>query len=154
MNAERAPARRVRLLAFAALLVTFFVGALAGLAYERVLNAREPVPGTMRDRPAFDRRPMIFAPGGRMAEQLDLTPVQQDRINRILEEDRAKAGAVFEEMEPRLRARYDSTNAAIRAVLTPEQQREFERLQVERRIRMQERFGGRRPGPGGPRRRR
>jgi uncharacterized membrane protein len=61
-----------------------------------------------------------------LIERLDLSADQQERIDAILREQRAKAEEVLQEIQPRLTARLDSTNAQIRAVLTADQQKEFD----------------------------
>jgi Spy/CpxP family protein refolding chaperone len=61
-----------------------------------------------------------------LIERLDLTADQQERIDVILRDQRTKAEAVLGEIQPRLTARLDSTNAQIRAVLTAEQQKDFD----------------------------
>lgn len=124
---------RMRLLAVATLLVTFLAGTLVGAAVESARGGDPddaPRPGMHDGRRG---RPDIFEAGGPLDERLGLTPQQRDTIRRIVERDRAKADSLFREMRPRLRARYDSTSAAIEAVLTPEQREEFRRFREERR---------------------
>jgi len=139
MSTEPKRVRRLRLLAFAALVVTFLAGTLAGMAYERVLNASEPQ-GERRE--GHSRRgARAFAPDGPLGDRLDLTAEQRTKIEAILAEDSVKARQIFREMKPRLRARFDSTTAAVRAVLTPEQREEFERYRAERRAAMRKHYG-------------
>ena len=140
MSTDRGRIHRIRLLAFAALVVTFLAGALAGMAYERVLSASEP-PVEKREGRHGSRGAQAFAPDGPLGDRLDLTAEQRAKIERILAEDRTKARAIFREMKPRLRARFDSTTAAVREVLTPEQRVEFERYRAERRAAMRKRYG-------------
>jgi hypothetical protein len=131
----------MRLLAMAALVVTFVAGALVGVAFERVLTAAEPasaVPG--RGRMALQPRARAFARGSPIAERLHLSEDQQVRIDSILNADRAKARVVLDQIRPLLQARYDSTTAAIRTVLTPEQREEFRRLRMERRRQLRRQF--------------
>lgn len=133
MRADPKPLRRVRLRAFVVLLFTFVAGALVGMASERALSADEPA--------RVERSGGAHGPGGQdrraaLADRLDLTPGQRASLDSIVAEDREKAGAILREMRPRLRARYDSTTTAIRAILTPEQQAEFDRYRQERRDRV------------------
>jgi len=158
MTSEPRTARRVRLLAVGILVATFVAGGLTGVAYERVLIARDPAPPMPRmDGPrAPGSPPNIFSTGGPMADRLNLSEDQIQRIEAILEEDRFKAQETFQRMEPLLRARVDSTRQAIVSVLTAQQREEFQRFEQERRERLRGRprdgpRGGRGGGPGGPR---
>lgn len=149
MSADGSGSRRMRLLAIASLLLTFLAGALVGTALERARGARPwgPPPGAEPGGPRG--RPDIFEAGGPLDDRLRLTPQQRDTIQRIVERDRQKADSLFREMQPRLRARFDSTRAAVEAVLTPQQREEFRRFREEHRERRRRRGGGERaPGPG------
>lgn len=143
---------RMRWLAVASLLATFLAGGLVGAAVERARGGER-----WSERPGMERGPRrgpppIFEAGGPLDERLRLTPQQRDTIRRIVARDRAKADSLFREMRPRLRARFDSTTAAVEAVLTPEQREEFRRFREEQRERRRARRGWNRPrgpGPGG-----
>ncbi len=153
MNGDGSRTRRMRLLAIASLLVTFVAGALVGAAVDRARGAdrREgPPPGAQHGRGGPRGGPDIFEAGGPLDDRLRLTPQQRDAIQRIVERDRVKADSLFREMRPRLRARFDSTRAAVDAVLTPQQREEFRRFREERRAERRRRGGDRRPGPGEP----
>lgn len=133
MTSDQRPVRRTRLLAVALLLATFAAGVLVGMASQQALSANEPASGEeRRDR---SRGHSLFGPEGRLTQRLGLTEAQRERIELILAADREKADSIFDEMKPRLRARYDSTTSAIRGVMTPEQQAEFDRYRQERRER-------------------
>lgn len=136
----QSPARRTRLLAGALLLATFAAGALVGMASQQVLSANEP--DRSEERRDRSRGHSLFGPEGRLTQRLGLTEDQRARIDSILAADRQKADSIFDEMKPRLRARYDSTTSALRAVMTPEQQAEFDRYRQERRARAHKRYGG------------
>jgi Spy/CpxP family protein refolding chaperone len=119
---------RAALLAGLTLLAVFVAGAAAGAAFERTrAPAVQPIAA-----PVAEGRPPIFARGPWMA-QLDLSPAQRDSIQGIVERDRARADTLYREFRPRLSARFDSTTAAIEAVLTPEQRAEWQRIRAERR---------------------
>lgn len=137
MSIEGKPGGRARLLAVALLLATFAAGALVGIASQQVLSADEPRSGEQRRDRGRDHD--MFRPGGELTERLGLSEAQRVEIERIITENREKADSIFDEMRPRLRARYDSTTAAIRGVMTPEQQAEFDRYRAERRERMHKR---------------
>jgi len=152
---ERDRPGRVRVAAIAILLAVFVAGGLVGAAIDRTLHARahEREALQMRRPPEGPggrrgRGPAIFASGGPLAERLKLTPEQQRQIDSIIRVDRQKADSLYREVGPQLRARFDSTTAAIRTVLTPEQQAEFRRYREEQRARMRERSGERRGGRG------
>lgn len=130
---DQRPARRTRLLAAALLLATFAAGALVGMASQQALSANEPERSEeRRDR---SRGNSLFGPEGRLTERLGLTEDQRASIDSILAVERQKADSIFDEMKPRLRARYDSTTSALRGVMTPEQQAEFDLYRQERRER-------------------
>ncbi len=136
MNDSRRSMLRMRLLALAVLLAAFAAGGITGVAYERTVSAGEAGPPPPRHGGRRGPPPNIFAAGGPLADRLDLSPEQSRRIQEIVNADRVKAQATFEEIEPLLRARFDSTQTAIEAVLTEEQRAEFRRLQQERRTRL------------------
>ncbi|MBX6365688.1 MAG: hypothetical protein IRZ00_17610 [Gemmatimonadetes bacterium] len=135
---------RARWLALAILVVTFVAGGLAGAALTRVLNAE----GRRPDGPPITPRTSVFAPGSPLSQRLKLTDEQRAQIEAIVARERPRADSAARQLRERLRAAFDSTNAQIRAVLSPEQQVEFDRFLAERHARMRERFGH---GPGGDR---
>ena len=137
MNPYAGAPRRAKLLGLATLAAAFLVGALAGAALSHALGASEP------PRAAADRR------GPRstdleLFERLALTPEQRAQVHEILERRRAQMKAFWKEHGPYLRALVDSTRAEVRAVLTPAQRAEEERLWRERRGLHKNRRG---PGP-------
>jgi Spy/CpxP family protein refolding chaperone len=111
---------RLRLQALLLLLAVFVIGVLAGAAFERASGHR---PGPPPDEPHG------LPPG--MRERLDLTAEQTRRIEALLDRNRARTDAVLDEYLPRLRTLTDSMRADVRAVLTAEQQRTFDRLEKE-----------------------
>jgi Spy/CpxP family protein refolding chaperone len=139
---------RVRAQGVALLLVTFVVGALAGMALERVRTTRRPPrpePGRFIGQPHADFMPPMF-------QELDLTDQQVQQIRQILEGSRSQMDSVLDLMMPRLHALTDSVRSEIRAVLTPEQADRLDRLMDRTRRRgmpMQGGLPGGR-GRGGP----
>lgn len=136
---------RIRAQGIALLLVTFVVGALAGVALERVRVARRlpweaprPFPGDMREPPGQ------FMPA--MFRELNLTDQQERQIRRILQDSRQEMDSVLNLMLPRLNAVTDSVRLEIRAVLTPEQAEQLDQLMSRARRRRGVMPGG----PGGP----
>lgn len=141
---------RVRAQGIALLLITFVVGALAGISLERVRAARLSPPASagigMMQPQREGRLPMMF-------RRLDLSPEQRAQIARILEAGRPRTDAILNQMLPRLRAVTDSVQTEIRAVLTPEQIVRLDTLMAEmrpRRGQMREARPGRGRGRRGP----
>lgn len=119
---------RNRLLGVTMLAVTFGVGGLAGAAFTRVLEAQQAEAST------------ASAGGGRCEEnktsildQLDLSAEQRARIDAIMAARRDQTESFWDSAGPSLSAIMDATRAEVRAVLTPAQQAEYDRLRAERR---------------------
>lgn len=72
-----------------------------------------------RERPSWS---------GRLTTELRLTPAQSDSVRAILQRHRGEMRAVFESARPRMDSVRHRINEEIRAVLTPDQQRTYERL--------------------------
>lgn len=123
--------RQARLLGIALLAATFLIGGLAGAAAVRLSSSREARAAAQH---AEERGPRERGAGS-VLDQLDLTPEQCQRIQAVLERRRQQTEAFWEEHGPTLRAIVDSAHAEIRAVLTPEQRAEYDRLRAERRLR-------------------
>jgi hypothetical protein len=117
------------LLAGLTLVAAFAAGTVTGVAVERV---RTPEP-TAPLRPPGEGRPPIFAADGPLAARLELSDAQRDSVRSILVRERARADTLYGEFRPRLRARMDSSTAAVESVLTPEQRAEWHRIRAERR---------------------
>jgi Spy/CpxP family protein refolding chaperone len=114
---------RMRMAGMALLAVTFAVGMLAGTAFGRVLSAREP------DAAAAE----CEAKRGphHLFDELDLTAAQRTRIDGIMARRRERTDSLWQTDGTRIRAAVDSTRAEIRAVLTPTQAVEYDRLRAE-----------------------
>lgn len=128
---------RVRMQGLLLLAVAFGSGILGGMAVERVRAVRAWEAGARRGPP--DMGPMG---AGRLAffERLGITEEQREQIRIILEASRPLTDSILQSSMPRLSAIHDSVRAEIRAVLTPEQQEQFDAME------------GRWGGPGGARR--
>jgi Spy/CpxP family protein refolding chaperone len=132
---------RVRLQGVALLAIAFVGGALGGMAAERI-RARRALPPPQEWMPMRGGLPPGF-------EQLNLTPEQQHRIQTIFRSSRPRTDSVLQASLPRLEAIRDSVRAEIRAVLTPEQQRQFDEMEMQGpRGGPRGRRGGPGPGPG------
>ena len=133
------PVDRNSVLAAGLVVVTLLLGIVSGVALDRWMFrpgrefAGRPGPG----RPGQMRRQ--FDPGQfreRLGEQLTkelwLTSQQRVKVDSILAAQQAKSREVMEEVRPRLQTVAESTQAAIREVLTPEQQEQLQKLREER----------------------
>lgn len=121
MNSGMESLGRLRLTAVLLLAGVFVVGALAGAAWERLSHHRPgPPPHDHHGGPPHGLPPEF-------TEGLDLTPAQVEQMEEIIERHRPAMESVLDEFLPRLRTVSDSTRAEARAVLTPEQQKIFDR---------------------------
>ncbi|MDD4858569.1 MAG: hypothetical protein PHD74_10780 [Candidatus Krumholzibacteria bacterium] len=109
---------RLRLQGIILLAVLFVIGALTGAAFERT---REHGP----KKPPADSRGL--PPG--MQKDLNLTAAQQARIDSIITASRPRTDAILDQFLPRLRTLADSIRTDIRAVLTADQQKIFDKMQ-------------------------
>lgn len=64
----------------------------------------------------------------RARNELDLTPEQHERIEKIIREGQEKSRKIWDGVAPELRKELQSVHEKIRAELTPEQRRRFEQL--------------------------
>src|SRR5262249_29499234 len=111
--------RRARLRALLLLTVVLVVGMLLGAAEERYRGQRAsttPAPSS----------PGTHAYPGALG-RMDLTAAQRAAIDSLIERERPRNEAIMQRVLPELRVEADSLRAAVRAVLTPEQQRVFDR---------------------------
>lgn len=120
MTFESSRARR-RLLAVLVLIAVFVAGSSAGMAWGRVRRDQVNVNVRMSTDIPADLR------------ELSLTSTQEDSLRRVLADGQRRVRAVLRDFEPRLKGALDSVDAAIGAVLTPEQRARFEAGNVRRR---------------------
>ena len=120
-------------LALVALLIAVFVsGGLAGAAGDRLLHADE----------ALERRHRGYGKHHgmeRLLDELELSQEQRAEIERVLDRHRPRVEAIWDSCKPRMSAHIDSTNAEIRALLTPEQRDTFDGQLREREARRRDR---------------
>jgi Spy/CpxP family protein refolding chaperone len=117
---------RIHVMSGIVVLGTFLAGAMAGAGIERMQQRRElPGPPFFHGRAVGTGEDVHFMalPG------LSLSPDQQKKIERIVTGYRPQFEAVVRESFPRVRAVQEKMNAEIRAVLTPEQQKQFDEAQ-------------------------
>lgn len=74
----------------------------------------------------------------RMAEKLDLSAAQKQKIRQIMEDSREERAAILEandgdraEARPELKAHREKTRKEVRAVLTAEQQKKFDAMKAK-----------------------
>ena len=124
--------------AAALLAATLIVGLLVGAGSVFYLGPHPP----------FGRRPRPPALADFLSDKLDLTQIQHDSVEAILDRHGAVMDSLWKEFGPRLQAEERATRAEIAGQLTEAQRREFEEMS-ERMDRMRRR-GGPRPGMPGP----
>lgn len=136
---------RLHLQAILLLVAVLAIGVLGGIAFERMRSPEwvvHPRPGSPPDQLPPE-----------LSEGLNLTANQKEAIQEILKRNRPRTDAILDQFLPRLEAVTDSVRAEVRAVLTPEQRKIFDRRPpgpFGRDKGLPMRGGPRgRPGPGG-----
>lgn len=130
---------RARLLGIALLVATFLAGGISGAAVSRrtgALPQSAAVSPEVQGKAAEPMGDQQRERRSRLIDQIGLTSDQRAAIDSILHEGREKIDAYWKETEPGYRALVDSTRAMVRAVMTPEQLAEYDRLRAERRARV------------------
>jgi Spy/CpxP family protein refolding chaperone len=100
-----------------ATVVIFATGIVTGGMLVKQSSRPPPAP-----QPVFNR----FELSRRAVNQLDLTPEQRGRIERIIRENQDRIADYFQILEPDMQGTFRKMQADIRAELTPEQRRRFE----------------------------
>jgi hypothetical protein len=118
-----------------ALLLVFVAGIVLGAVGTRMIVQR-------------DIRQMVANPGIvgervelQLARRLRLDPTQRQRVNQILARTQMQLRETRLQVQPRLQEITGHAQADINAILTPVQQREFERLKAENRPGLMTLFG-------------
>jgi Spy/CpxP family protein refolding chaperone len=115
-----------------------------------------PAPGGPRPGgPPGGPRPGAGQGMDRFAAELGLTNDQKAKLKAIVEDQRKQAQAVVadkslkdDQRQTKLRGLFQGTQAKIRKLLTPAQQKKFDDMQAQMRERMRQR--GSAGGPGAP----
>ena len=81
-------------------------------------------------QPTLDGRRMDFVLG--VHRELNLTPEQRERIEKIVREGQEQTKTLWEGIAPKLRKEMQDVKDKIRAELTPEQEARFEELLKQR----------------------
>jgi len=110
--------------------VIFAAGAVTGALFTK---STRPAP-TVADQ----RDPLLFPYHvqdrflGRMQSELDLSPEQRTRIDRIFGESRERMKIMFDLIGPELKAELRHVHERVRTELNPDQRDKFERLIKQR----------------------
>ena len=91
------------------------------------------------DKPPRGPKEFRAAYTGEMTTRLKLSAEQVARLNAILDETEAKFKAIRDRTRPEMKSIQDSQVTAINAMLTPEQQTEYEKMRQEREDRRRKR---------------
>jgi len=111
-------------------LLVFLLGALAGAAVEHRI-ARQSFENILSGRGGATVDLVV----GRLSRSLDLDPAQQDQVRAIVTETRREIVEIRKPVHAQVMSSIDTSRARIRAILRPEQQEKFDRIQAERRKR-------------------
>lgn len=118
---------RVRLAAAVTLLGVFAAGAALGFALERYEAPIRSEPGeTVR----ADREDRAGAPNDWIIDHMDLTARQRVQVDSIVSHYGSRMSRFQKEYRPKYQAIVDSTDRALRALLTPQQIVRYDSLTV------------------------
>ena len=87
----------------------------------------------------WDRRQRYEKMLERFDSRLQLTPEQKPQVRSVFESKRQKMEALRGEMRPKFQEIRRSTQEDLRKLLTPDQQKKFERMEAEWQVRMKKR---------------
>ena len=114
-------------------MVIFAAGVVTGGFLVRHVQGTD---GSRRSRPSgAPRFNQPISAGGmrleflrRLQKDLDLTPEQRERVDKILKESQDRARKIMEPVAPGMHQELQRTKQEFREVLTPEQQARFDQL--------------------------
>src|SRR5258706_5466393 len=113
-------------------MVIFGTGVVTGGLMVKYSSAgRGPHPhGSGPGRPAqpVSASGMKFEFLRRAERELNLTPEQRERIDKIISSSQERTKKIMEPVTPKIREDMKQTNEEVRSVLTPEQQHHFDEL--------------------------
>jgi Spy/CpxP family protein refolding chaperone len=72
----------------------------------------------------------------KMAEELNLTPEQKDKISAIMKDSDEQIKAQMQKARDNVKAIWDDSNQKIKGTLTPEQVQKFDKMEKERQEKM------------------
>jgi Spy/CpxP family protein refolding chaperone len=111
-------------------LLVFLLGALAGAAVVHRVD-RQRVEAVLSGRGGATVDLVVR----RLSRSLDLDPVQQDQVRAIVTETRRDIVEIRKPVQGQVEAAIERSRARVRAILRPDQQEKFDRIQAERRKR-------------------
>ena len=111
--------------------LVFASGAVLGAFSHRLYTVSSVSAKTTRNPEEFRKRYLV-----EMQKRLNLTPDQVTNLNAILDQTRSRYNEAKERMRESL---HDEQMAKVRAILTPEQQLDYEKVQKERAERQKQR---------------
>ena len=111
-------------------LLVFLLGALAGAAIVHRVG-RQSVEAVLSGRGGATVDLVVR----RLSRSLDLDPVQQDQVRAIATETRRDIVEIRKPVQGQVEAAFERSRVRVRAILRPEQQEKYDRIQAERRKR-------------------
>jgi len=111
-------------------LLVFLSGALAGAAVMHRVD-RQNVDAVLSGRGGATADLVVR----RLTRSLDLDPAQRDQVRGIVTETRRDIVEMRKPVQPQVEAAFERSRVRIRAILRPDQQEKFDRIQAERRKR-------------------
>jgi len=111
-------------------LLVFLLGALAGAAVVHRVG-RQSVEAVLSGRGGATADFVVR----RLSRSLDLDPAQQDQVRAIVTETRRDIVEIRKPVQGQIQAAFERSRVRIRAILRPDQQEKFDRIQSERRKR-------------------
>lgn len=118
---------RVRLTAAVILFGVFAAGTVLGFALDRY---EAPIRSEAGETVRADREDRAGAPSEWIIDRMDLTVRQRDQVDSIVSHYGSRMSRFQKEYRPKYHAIVDSTDRALRALLTPEQIVRYDSLTV------------------------
>jgi Spy/CpxP family protein refolding chaperone len=111
-------------------LLVFLLGALAGAAVVHRVD-RYRIEAVLSGRGGATADLIVR----RLSRSLDLDPAQRDQVRAIVTETHRDIVEIRKPVQAQVEAAIERSRARIRAILRPDQQEKFDRIQAERRKR-------------------
>ena len=111
-------------------LLVFLLGALAGAAVVHRVG-RQSVEAVLSGRGGATVDLVVR----RLSRSLDLDPAQRDQVRAIATETHRDIVEIRKPVQLQIEAAFERSRVRVRAILRPEQQEKFDRIQAERRKR-------------------
>ena len=113
--------------------LVFASGALLGVFGHRLYTVSAVSAKATKNPEEFRKRTIA-----EMQSRLKLTGPQVDKLNAIMDETRARVEEARQKMRPAYQSIHEEQSAKIRAMLTPDQQTEYDRMRQERENRQKQ----------------